>query len=104
MNVQRKRSLDEDGNLNRMLVGDAGVDKGVLREAVDCGRSDDVRADIAFAVGLEDGQIDVAVESGRRNGLDLLDVEVVVDSLRRVFPMRVDREDTRLISPTCCLR
>ena len=70
-----------------MWVGDTCIDKRVLREAIDGGRRDDVRAGIAFAIGLEDEQIDVAVECGGRDGLDLLDVEVVVDDLRGVFTM-----------------
>ena len=38
-------------------------------------------SDITLLVGLHDGEIDLAVKRGGRDGLELLDVEVGVDGL-----------------------
>ena len=77
---------DEERNLDRVWVGDARVDELVLRDAVDRRREDDVRAHVAvYGVGLDHEDVDVPVEGGQWDGFDLIDVEVVIDGLRRVL-------------------
>ena len=88
-----KRGLDEERNLDGVRVRDTGVKERALRDAVDGGRKDDMRADVTLLVSLYDGQVDVAVEGRGRDGLDLLDVEVRVDGLGDVHAPSVVRED-----------
>ena len=77
----RERRADEVGDLDRDGVRDAGFDEVVRREAVDRGRQHDVRARVALLVRVDNGQVDVAMNSVRRDGLDLVDIQVRVDGV-----------------------
>ena len=77
-----------------MRVRDAGFHEGVLRDAVDGRGQDDVGARVAIlCVGVDDEQVDVSVERGGRDRLELLDVEVAVDGLAWVLAARVVCEE-----------
>ena len=66
----------------------------MLRNAIDGRRQDDMGARVAvLSIGVDDEQIDVAVEGCGWDGLELLDVEVAVDGLGRVFAPRVVGEE-----------
>ena len=89
-----ERAADERRDLHRIRVRDPSVDERVLRDAVDGRGQDDVGARVAvLGIGVDDEQINVAVEGGGRDGLELLDVEVAVDGLGRVFAARVVSEE-----------
>lgn len=90
-----KGSLDEVRDLDRVRVRYARVEEGALRDGVDGRWEDDVGARIALCVCLNDEEIDVPVERGGRDRLELLDVQVRVDGLRGVFAPCVIGEETR---------
>ncbi len=89
-----ERAADELRDLHRVRVRDPGVDERVLRDAVDGRRQDNVSAGVAIlCVCVDDEQVDIPVERGGRDGLELLDVEVAVDGLGWVFAARVVGEE-----------
>lgn len=66
----------------------------MLCDAINRGREDDIRSSESPFVGTDYTQIDVAMEGGGRDGPDLFDVEVVVNSVGRIFTPWVVREET----------
>ena len=54
-----------------------------------------MRSGVSFLVRIDYPQVNVAVVGGGRDGLDLLDVEVAVDYVRRIFAPSVISEETR---------
>lgn len=76
---------DECGYLLGDRVGDSGVDESMGRNPVDRRRKDDVCAHISLFVCFRDEKIDVSMGGSVRDGLDLVDAEVVVDRVRCIF-------------------
>jgi hypothetical protein len=57
---------DEEGHLLALGVAQALVGEDRARDAVDGRREDDVGLDVALLVGADDGEVDLAMERGRR--------------------------------------
>ena len=89
-----KRRADYGRNLDRIRVRDASFDERVLCDTIHGRRENDVRPNEALLIPIDHAQIDGAVEGGLRDGLELLDIHIAVDGVRRVFAPRVIREDT----------
>ena len=90
-----ERAGDQLRDLHRIRVRDAGVHQRVVRDSVDGRGQDYVRARVpVLCVGVDDEQVDVPVEGGGRDALELVCVEVAVDGLGREFAARVVGEET----------
>ena len=90
-----ERCTNNGRDLDGVRVRDAGFDERVLRDTIHRRRENDVRPNEALLIRINHTQVDGAVEGGLRDGLELLDIHIAVDGVRRVFAPRVIREDTR---------
>ncbi len=83
--LARKTSLDNRRNLDGVRVRYTRIDERMFSDAVNRRRWDNVCARVSFDVSVDDEEVDVAVEGSVGDSFVLLDVEVVVDDIRRVL-------------------
>lgn len=86
---------DQRRNLLRVRILDTSLRETVLREAVDCGREDDMRPHVACLVRVDYLDIDLAVYLCLWvQGLDVLDAGIVVYLFACEHTGRLVCEDT----------
>ena len=87
-------SADDGRDLLRVCVGNASLDQRMGGDAIDRRRQNDVGAGIPLQIGIYHKQVNVAMEGGGWDRLDLVDVKVTVDVVGSVLATRVIGEDT----------